>query len=653
MLLALFAASITGVATDIYVAPNGSDQGNGSKAAPFRTVERALAVPRSEKAITIHLKAGEYFLTKPLHLSPVNSNLSIVADGKGLPIVSGGMPIHGWKKQGELWTAAVPESVTVNQLFVNGVRYRRPRFPESGYFGVREIDANADRAKNGEKSIGFRAGDINPSWYDLGAIEVLVFQNWTITRLPIAKVDAEENWVEFTGATLGAPWALLHPGSRFLVENVREALKRPGQFYFDRKTHQLSVIPEIGVKLDRASVIVPALEQVVEVSGTVEKPVHNVKFRGVAIRHTAWSMPPTGRNFPQAEADLGGAVLVQNARNILFEKCEISHTGGYGLEIGDHAQDVGFENGSITDLGAGGVKIGIMSPREDEATVTQHNQIKGNLIAGGGRVHPAAVGVWIGQSPHNRVEDNEIADFYYTGVSIGWTWGYGLSNAHHNAIEGNHIYNIGQGVLSDMGGIYHLGIAKGTTLSRNRIHDVTSFDYGGWGLYTDEGSSGVLLEDNIVYRCSRQSFHQHYGRDNIVRRNILAFAGEAQLARTRNEEHRSFTLENNIVIWQKTPTLWGNWDGNDAKVAMDHNLYWRSDAQPILFGTETLEQWQKRGRDLHSQNVDPLFVDPARDDFRLRVGSPAIPLGFKAMDPRGKPWPIRWKMPTPSFPIKP
>ena len=655
MLAALILLSTAAVAKEVFVAPNGSDQNPGSRSRPFGTIERALmeAAKRADDSkIAIRLRGGTYYLSAPLLVGPGHGQLTITPVGKEKATISGGIRLTDWKRSGERWIAKVPGAVIANQLFVDGVRYRRPRLPKSGYFAIENIVNEGDRSKTGDESILFRGQDMNPAWHDQGSVEVLLFQNWTITRLPVKKIDAAMHRADFAGATLGAPWALLKPGGRYLVENVREALSEPGEFYFDRTTREITVIPLTGKDLSKAEVIVPVLERLAIIGDLSKAGVTRVDFRDIRFAHTAWTMPPTGRNFPQAEVDLPGAILVQNAQAVLFDRCHISQTGGYGLEIGDRAQDVGFEDGSITDLGAGGVKIGIMETREDEGTVTRHNQIKDNLIAGGGRVHPAAVGVWIGQSHHNRIEGNEIADFYYTGVSVGWTWGYGRSNAHHNLVKGNHIHQIGQGVLSDMGGVYHLGTAPGTEISGNRIHDVTSFDYGGWGLYTDEGSTGVQMEDNIVYRCSRQSFHQHYGRDNFIRRNILVFAGESQLARTRNEEHRSFTFEQNIVVWKGTPLLWGNWDGDQTRAALDRNLYWRTDGEPVAFGPQSLSEWQRRGRDLGSIVADPLFVDAAKDDFRFKPNSPAIKLGFKPMDPRGRPWKSRWISAAPSFPIK-
>jgi hypothetical protein len=245
-------------------------------------------------------------------------------------------------------------------------------------------------------------------------------------------------------------------------------------------------------------------------------------------------------------------------------------------------------------------------------------------------MHPAAVGVWIGHAAHNTIEHNDIFDLYYTGVSVGWRWGYDKSGAHHNSISHNHIHDLGQGVLSDMGGIYTLGPSPGTTIEGNLFHDIECFagGYGGWGIYFDEGSTGVVAEGNVVYRTNSAGFHQHYGKENVVRNNVFAFGGQAQLMRTRAENHLSFRLEHNIVCADHAPLLASDWSGTGFE--LDRNLYWDTAGAPAgpMPGT-SWDQWHARGQDIHSLVADPLFVNPAGGDFRLKPGSPALKLGIK------------------------
>ncbi len=256
------------------------------------------------------------------------------------------------------------------------------------------------------------------------------------------------------------------------------------------------------------------------------------------------------------------------------------------------------------------------------------------ILRGGGRIFPGCVGVWIGQSSDNMITHNDIADLFYTSISVGWTWGYSESQCRRNIIEYNHLHHIGRGVLSDMGGVYTLGISPGTSVSHNLIHDVDSYNRsgaGGWGLYNDEGSTGIRLENNVVYNTTTGSYHQHYGRENVLRNNILVNSRYGQVMRTCAEPHLSFIFEHNIVYWSDGPLLTGNWSGTNFR--LDHNLYFQKGGQEVTFAGASLADWQKRtGQDRNSRIADPKFVDVDHHDFRLQPDSPALAIGFKPFD---------------------
>jgi parallel beta-helix repeat protein len=313
------------------------------------------------------------------------------------------------------------------------------------------------------------------------------------------------------------------------------------------------------------------------------------------------------------------------------EDCTFRQLGGYAVELGRGTQQTKVRRCEVVDVGTGGVRIGETAKRDDAFDANHSNEVSDCELHKLGRIFAPAIGVFILQSGTNLVSHNHIHDLYYTAVSVGWNWGYQETPCRANIVEFNHMHDIGQNLLSDMGAVYTLGIQRGTVVRNNLIHDVNAFTYGGWGLYTDEGSTDILLENNVVYRCKSAGFHQHYGRDNIVRNNIFAFGKEHQLMRTREEEHNSFTFEKNIVYYDSGDLLGSNW--SNEKFVTDNNIYF--DARPgakVSFKEATLEQWQARGHDRSSLIADPLFVDVAKNDFRLRQESPAFRVGFKQID---------------------
>ncbi len=652
--------SEAGAQARFYVSPGGDDRWSGQKSfanrpqtdGPFATLQRAQQAVRELRTrgykgvVTVSLDRGIYSLKSPLVLTPEDSG----AEGAGVttyaalpgetPVLSGGERITGWKVNAQgRWQVTLPDVQSgkwnFSQLFVGGQRRYRPRLPKQGYaFVAGALPPSAKTQGKGFDRFHFAPGDFRADWQNPEDIEVLCFQIWTMARFRVAQIDAPNRTVTFTGDTHNTEaFSALSKGKRYLVENVKEALSAPGEWYLDRKTGVLTYIPLPGEAPGTMEVIAPRLEKVVEIKGDPVKRawVQNLRFSGLTFAYTNWNCPPEGNAFGQAEVTLSAAVTAVGARNCRWEHCTIAHTGTYGLEWGAGCRDNALTSCDLTDLGAGGVKIGEQGIPADPEALASHNSVYDCRIAQGGRIHPAGVGVWIGHSPDNEIVHNDIYDLYYSGLSVGWSWGYDRSEAHGNHLDANHIWRIGQGVLSDMGGIYTLGLAPGTTEIGNVIHDVESFDYGGWGIYPDEGSTGLLIENNLVYRTKTGGFHQHYGQDNVVRNNIFAFSREGQIIRTRAEDHRSFTFERNIVYFNEGTLLGSNWTGQGF--ALDNNLYWNASGQPVDFAGMSLADWQAKGQDVHSQVADPLFVAPEKGNFTLKNGSPARALGFRPFDP--------------------
>jgi hypothetical protein len=589
------------------------------RVAPGDSLEEAISRARTApKPVAIELRGGTYFLDKPIVLGPEDSGLTLEAFPNEKPILSGGRRITGWHRgPQDLWTAAATGDFP--ELWVNGRRAPRARYPERGYLSIAEVlDAQpAEKWMEGQTRFRFKEGELK-AWTSAADAEVVVMNRWVESRLPVVSVDAGEKIITFGKRSVFA----LDKGDLYYVENVREALA-PGMWYFDRSAGSVAYRPLPGEEIQQAEVIAPALPQVLRLEGA-----GRVTVRGVTFSHTEWPLPKDRSGFPQAAVGVPGAVFGEHVRECAFEQCDFIHVGGYALELGRGCQGNRVTGCEMSDLGAGGVKIGEQEIRDNPAEQTFGNTVADCRIHDGGKLFHSAVGVWIGQSADNIIAHNLIHDFYYTGISIGWTWGYGRALATGNRVEWNHVHHLGAlsdgdgPILSDMGGIYTLGNQRGTVIRNNLFHDIAGLRYGGWGIYFDEGTTDILAENNLVYRTTHGGFHQHYGKDNLVLNNIFAFGRDAQLQRTRVEPHLSFTFERNIVYWDKGGLLAGNWDGD--QFAVSSNLFWRKDAKPL-----ELPAGFQPGR---SVVADPLFGDPSKDDYSLRPESPAFRLGFKPFD---------------------
>lgn len=640
----------------VYVATNGNDAWSGRAAdpsaggndGPLRTPAAALQAARMARqdaahaadGITILFRTGRYEINEPLTFGPEDSGtnaekpFTLAAFPGEQPVISGGRRLTGWKPvpgRAGVWRLEVPEVREgrwyFRQIIVDGRRQQRARIPNTGFYRI-----NGPSPQDHPVKLPFKPGEIKKEWAADGDVEVIALLAWADIRMQIRAVDEEHHVATLSGNPRPSN---KENNAQYYIENAPDGLDQPGEWHLDRRTGVVTLWAGPEVDLTTAEVIAPHLEELVVMRGdfATQRPVHHVALRGLTFSHTDWALSPEGYADTQAAVATRGDVLAEGAVDCLIEDCTFTNLAGYALELGRGCQRLRVTGNEMSGLGGGGIRIGDTNRNPAPFEACHSHIITDNHIHDGGLIYPPAAGVFILLSGSNRVAHNHIHHLFYTAVSAGWNWGYQETPCRENIIEFNHLHDIGQGRLSDMGAVYTLGIQHGTVIRNNLIHDVSSFTYGGWGLYTDEGSTGIVLENNIVHHCKSAGFHQHYGRDNIVRNNIFAFNGEHQLMRSRAEPHISFTFTNNIVCFNSGDLLGSNWSNDNYR--MDGNVYWDTRpgaAQTMTFAGATWEQWRGRGHDVHSVIADPLFVPSEKLDFRLQPESPALKLGCKPID---------------------
>ena len=653
----------------IDVAPTGPVSTPAAAVAAARQLRAEGKVPADE-TIEIRLKAGVYELTEPLRLESSDSHLVFVCPD-GVAEITHGHALGRFTADAKgLWHLKVPGKLAFDQLSVNGRRATVARSPNREYYFMREtVYEWKDRfgeLHNMEK-MAFLADNKDDlaalaaePYEKIGNARIHVFWAWDSDFIALKDVIADKGVCILDNPAKLDFFRWPKYQTRYVLENFRGALDEPGEWFFDTDASEILYLPRKGEKVETARAEIPTGDRVLEIRGTAQDRVKDVTFRNVAFGMTGFKF---SKRFigTQSAFQVPGAVRVSFADGVRFVSCRFGKCAGYALDFEHAVRNCEVRSSVFKDLGAGGVKIGSRrwKPEVPDDEVCEKVTIDDNVLLEGGRIFTEGTGVLLAFARKCEITHNEIKDFYYNGVSVGWTWGYGPTCVRDNAVTWNHIRDIGQAVQCDMAGIYTLGNNTGSLVMGNVIHDVYGWDYTGHGcegLYTDEGSVGLVLVSNLVYRTKGSSYNHHYGNDMVVRNNILYGAHDPD-GTTRvitlgqpwgrhgkePEGHPAMTVGANILVGGAGSNMTSEPSfRKNQPYPVPHyyrfgtNLWWSVDGlaatNRFSRGIKTFAQWQADGFDAGSVFADPLFVDARNGNFRLKKGSPAFRLGFREWD---------------------
>ncbi len=640
----------------IYVSPDGSDGADGTFEAPLATLNAAKEKAKTVNGdVTVYFRGGTYTFDSTVCFNPADkANVTYKAYNGEKVVFTAGTPYTGFEEctvNGvKAFRKNVGKDADISTLFNEETTLKITRYPEKGYLyprGVEDKYCLNPEVENTDGGIFLSYSAMNVNTKDLpglrnpDAVVARILHWWKDELLPVKSYNANTGLMEFTkGASMR-----INDTDRYFLENVFEALNEAHEWYFDKADGILYYIPEKGESAETLTLWGGSLETIISVSG-----VDGISFKNIVFRGNGYTVNPY-QDSSQAAYNAKSCLSYENANGFTVKNCEFIDLASCAVFMGPAVTDGRVENCLFSNIGAQAVYVRGENVEVDSPRVTKNITITNNIISGYGRIFFNAVGILIIHANSVDVTHNEIHDGYYTAISVGWVWGYAYTVTYNNKICDNLIYNIGQGWLSDMGGIYTLGNQPGTVLSGNVIHNVAADPdeggYGGWGVYLDEGSAYILVEKNLAYCCGSDSYHLHYGSYNTVRNNIFALSGESQV-RAASAPQRSVANDgglktadftNNILLTDSKVRTF-SYLQNDECYSEENNIFWDiSNKDKILVGKDgnikkgiSIETAERKGMITNPVVADPLFKDAANYDFELADNSPAISAGFEKWD---------------------
>ena len=556
------------LAGEIWISPKGSDFNDGTCQSPKATLTSALRQAREwrrtednriQGGITIYMEGGTYAFHEPVFIRPEDSGTKesptiIRSVGDEKVILSGGISIKGWKKQGKVWVADVPvfngRPLDFRQLWVNGKKAVRARDVEDFEKMNRICSVDEKNEILYVPAVSIRRLIDNKGNLKAKYAEMVLHQMWCVANLRIRSVEVQGDSaaIRFHQPESRIQFEHLWPrpmvttdghNSAFYLTNARELQDVPGEWYHDMDARKVYYYPREGEKMQEAEVIVPAVETLVRVEGTLDRPVRHIRFEKITFSYTTWMRPSEKghvplqagmyltdgyridpkmqRNYLNHPLDNQGwlgrpaaAVRVVAARQIDFERCRFEHLGSTGLDYEEAVQGGVVRGCLFLDIAGNGLLVGSFSPAAhethlpydpaDRREVCTQQQINNCYFTEIGNEDWGCLAIAAGYVGDVNIEHNEISEVPYSGISLGWGWTQTVNCMRNNRVHANLIHHYAKHMY-DVAGIYTLGSQPKSYVTENCVHSIYKPGYvhdpNHWFyLYTDEGSSFITVRDN-------------------------------------------------------------------------------------------------------------------------------------------------------------
>lgn len=683
--------SILVQAKDFYVSPEGDDANSGTKAAPFKTLVHTQQEVRNWKQlnphedITVWLSGGEYRLSETLVFgledgASIGNSISYTALPGDTPIINSDITISGWKEfkkkplglsdvaYGNVWVASVPANAKAFNTMYNA----KGMLPRARTKAMAHILKDQPR-RGPEDSMPFEKGTTKELFSPLNAeIVVIPKMPWTMNILPVESVDHKTGMVKFKYAStygLSAPWM---KDETIWVENTFAGLDEPGEWVYDEKERLLYYWPEGGAQ-PGDDIVIPQLIEMIRVEGMIDydgpkdTPVNGLNFKGITFNHgnryesaggTGLGLQHDWERFDESTALL----RFRGAENCSVENCFFIQSGGTGVRLDLHAQNIRIHNNEFSDLGGGGVLLAGYGPGTKD--VNKNNEVSNNYIHHTGEFWWHTIGIWAWQSGQNRISHNTIHHMPYTAIAVtgrirwdktgkaecsktirwketngfngeeSWEERERFLHGRLNIIENNDIHHVVE-IMFDGNGVYISGAGQGNVVKGNYVHDTPTENYGE-AIRCDNDQNETLMENNVVFRYGAHGIgFTSKGRNHIIN-NIVAYPphkvkrGIISLEPINDMINAGSKVFNNIIYATQAdqPIIYRKgMDRVIETIESDRNIYFNA-IDPEA-ANEYLEFARSKNKEINSMQADPMFVDIENGNFELKANSPAIKLGFR------------------------